>query len=284
MPRVTGAGKLWRRLRRGAGDVLDAAGALGPLHRLRRRWLAARSPMRRGGVLDGLPVPPARLRVMVDGNGSLRYFDYASALSRDVILRTLREDGVELASLGAILDFGCGCGRVARQWSALRGPELHGCDYNPELVAWCRDKLDFMEARVNGLEPPLPYAAERFDLVYAISVFTHLTTALTEAWLDELARVVQPGGRLLLTTHGTVHRPLMRPAARAAFDRGDPAVVRPRTPGTNACAAFHPRAYMEAQLASRFESVSFHGDGANRPFRQDVYLARAKPSTTLDGV
>ncbi|HKP89120.1 MAG TPA: class I SAM-dependent methyltransferase [Thermoleophilaceae bacterium] len=265
----------WRRVRRAAGNALDAAGLLGPFYRLRRRWVAARAPMRRGGEYAGLPMPPARLRVMVDSGGDPQRFHRVGALNRDTILRTLERAGTEIASLGSILDFGCGCGRVARHWANLDGPELHGCDYNPELVDWCRANLEFMEARVNGLEPPLPYESASFDLVYAISVLTHLTEPLATAWLDELARVVRPGGLLLVTTHGKLHRDGIPPRSRAAFDRGELVVARRRLPGTNACAAFHPRAYMEAQLASRFDSVAFYGDGANLPFHQDVYLARA---------
>ena len=43
--------------------------------------------------------------------------------------------------------------------------------------------------------------------------------------------------------------------------------------GTNSCAAFHPRSFVEERPAERFESVRFFGDGASRPFRQDVHVA-----------
>jgi SAM-dependent methyltransferase len=210
---------------------------------------------------------------MVDGHADPEIFVGGGAVTRDMIRGTLAAEGAELESFGSILDFGCGCGRVARYWAGLSGPELHGCDYNPQLVAWCRENLGFMETRVNGLGPPLPYEDDRFDLVYAISVFTHLTQELTLAWLDELTRVLRPGGTLLLTTHGLLHRERLPPGRHAAFDRGEPVVLRSRTPGMNACAAFHPRSYMEAQLAGRFDSVRFYGDGASLPVRQDVYVA-----------
>jgi SAM-dependent methyltransferase len=219
-------------------------------------------------------MPPARLRVMVDSNGDPNYFHAVGLRARNMILRTLEREGTELESFASILDFGCGCGRVARHWAGLRGPHLHGCDYNPELVAWCRESLGFMEARVNGLEPPLPYEDRRFELVYAISVLTHLTEELALAWLDELARVLRPGGRLLVTTHGAPHRHRLPPARRPAFDRGEPVVLRARSAGMNACAAFHPRSWMEAQLGARFDKVHFYGDGASRPFLQDVYVAQ----------
>jgi SAM-dependent methyltransferase len=270
-----------RRLRRRFGKVLDAAGLLGPFHRVRLRWTAARAPEPANGTWNGAPMPPARLRALVGRSADPGQFDAHGRVSVEMIARTLTKVEVDIASLDSILDFGCGCGRVARHLSALVGPELHGCDSNPALVAWCDENLDFMDARVNGPLPPLPYDNHRFDLVYAISVFTHLTAPLATLWLDELVRVLRPRGLLLLTTHGIVFRRLLSAAERGAFDRGELVVQRPRMAGTNACAAFHPRSYGEEWLAGRFESVRFFGDGANRPFRQDVYVAtraRSLPS------
>ena len=51
-------------------------------------------------------------------------------------------------------------------------------------------------------DSPLAYADDTFDLVYALSVFTHLTEDLCEAWMDELYRIVKPGGAAIVTTHG----------------------------------------------------------------------------------
>jgi hypothetical protein len=60
----------------------------------------------------------------------------------------------------------------------VQGPSLYGCDYDPKLVEWCLRNLPFMEAAVNDLEQPLRYEAEQFDLVYALSVFTHKSEPL----------------------------------------------------------------------------------------------------------
>jgi SAM-dependent methyltransferase len=259
------------------GNTLYAAG-LGPaVLRLRLR-LAALARDGWGTAPDGLPLPPARLRVLVDGGGDPARFAEDGRVAADAIVRALGVAGVELASLGPVLDFGCGCGRVARHWAALRGVELHGCDRNRELAEWCAENLGHVETRVNGPAPPLPYEDGRFGLVYAISVFTHLAEPEASAWLEELVRVLHPGGYLLLTTHGRLYEAELSASERAAFDRGEPVVQRPRMAGTNACSTFHPRAYMERRLARHFEAVRFLGDGASLPFIQDVYLAGPKPA------
>ena len=64
-----------------------------------------------------------------------------------------------------MLDFGCGCGRVMRWWKDLESTRLHGTDYNPYLVAWCRQNLPFAEFSVNGLEAGLDLPDGHFDLV-----------------------------------------------------------------------------------------------------------------------
>jgi hypothetical protein len=56
--------------------------------------------------------------------------------------------------MSAILDFGVGCGRVARHWNGLSA-EVHGCDYNPVLVEWCKANLPHLRAVTNRLDPPL---------------------------------------------------------------------------------------------------------------------------------
>ena len=60
----------------------------------------------------------------------------------------------------------------------------------------------FPSSAQNGQEPPLEYSAETFDLVYAISVFTHLPERYQLLWLEEFRRILRPGGVLVLTVYG----------------------------------------------------------------------------------
>jgi cyclopropane fatty-acyl-phospholipid synthase-like methyltransferase len=46
----------------------------------------------------------------------------------------LQENGTGIQDRAAILDFGCGCGRVIRHRREATGASLHGTDYNPHLV------------------------------------------------------------------------------------------------------------------------------------------------------
>ena len=100
-----------------------------------------------------------------------------------------------------ILDWGCGCGRIARYTARMAGVALTGCDIDLDNVNWCVAHLagSFVSTTVR---PPLPFADASFDLVYGVSVFTHMREPLQDAWLAELERVAAPGAVLLMTVHG----------------------------------------------------------------------------------
>jgi len=101
-----------------------------------------------------------------------------------------------------ILDFGCGCGRLARMFKG-HPHRITGCDVDPRHVSWIGENLDYMRAVRTAVHPPLPFERDEFDLVIGISVFTHMNELSQDGFLDELHRITAPGGRLLLTVHGS---------------------------------------------------------------------------------
>ena len=130
-----------------------------------------------------------------------------------LIREMLRRHGSPIGAMDAILDFGCGCGRVARHWAKLDGPDIHGADISRPSVRWCRRHLRFMHAYRCGLEPPLRFASGTFDFIYALSVLTHLPEHTGRRWLAELVRILKPGGVLLFTV---VRRAVPGPAQPSA--------------------------------------------------------------------
>lgn len=203
------------------------------------------SALFRSPAPDGLPLPPAKLMVLVGGSTNAPAFFAGGETTARVIDEMLQADGADVRRMKSLLDFGCGCGRVIRHWRPMSAQvALHGTDYNSALIGWCRRNLRFAQFAVNRLKPPLDYPDNAFDLVYAFSIFTHLPADLQEPWIRELVRVTAPGGYVFLTLHGDSFRQQLSPEELAAFDGGELVVRHAQMAGSNMCSAFHPADYI----------------------------------------
>ncbi|MEV4546739.1 class I SAM-dependent methyltransferase [Nonomuraea wenchangensis] len=105
----------------------------------------------------------------------------------------------EVAGL-RVLDAGCGAGAHAAELVA-RGADVTGVDLSAGLLALARERLgpDVPLLQADLSRPPLPFPGGAFDLVLSSLVMHYL-----EAWeptLREFARVLAPGGRVVLSTH-----------------------------------------------------------------------------------
>jgi SAM-dependent methyltransferase len=222
---------------------------------------------------DGLPLPPPILRVQVSGLARGEPFIIQSHRAAQAVLGGVRRTGRELEELDAVLDFGCGCGRVMRRWANMAGPTFYGSDYNPKFIAWCRENLPFARFEVNGLAPPLPFADGQFDLVYALSVFTHLTEPLQRQWIAELRRVIKPGGLILFSTRGDAWAWKLEPEERARYDTGEVVIRYGDVAGTNLCAAFHPWSYVHELIATAGFTLNSSVPVGLPDGAQDVHVA-----------
>ena len=164
------------------------------------------------------PPPPPHLQVRVAGKYAAGFFDSAAEGCRE-IEAALAPAGRVLRDFRTILDFGCGSGRAIRILHGLV-PEarLFGADIDTEAIEWARKHYSsYGDFSVAPHHPPTSYPDERFDFVFAISVFTHLPEDMQLEWLAELRRITRPGGLLVLTTHGEEHYGKLDEQARAVM-------------------------------------------------------------------
>ena len=257
--------------------ALGRLGLLAPAYRAYERAASLRGRGTRAAADDGLPVPPPALIVRVAGTPDVEWFVRGGRLAAGSIRAALWRQGRRIEELSAFLDFGCGCGRVTRNWLALRETDVFGSDMNDDAVEWCRRNLPFASFEHNGLAPPLVFDSEAFDLVYALSVFTHLPEELQLLWMRELERVLRPGGLLVLSTHGDRYVPRLKPEERERYAAGDVVVRWEDVAGTNLCTAFHPPAYVRERLAAAFEPLDFVAEGAKGNPHQDLHVFRRPP-------
>jgi SAM-dependent methyltransferase len=225
----------------------------------------------RNSAPDGLPMPPPTLIYLVTGQFDAEAFYNNGLVGADCIRDVLNRHGLDMSSFSNILDFGCGCGRVIRQWKGLIGSKLYGIDYNPVLIDWCRRNLPFADYSVNRAGIPLGLTDETFDFIYSISVFTHLTESGQRFWMDEIKRVLNPGGHLLFTVHGLSRLRELSPEQRQIFEAGSPVIVGSQYSGTNFCGTYHPEQYVRGVLCKDWHLVAFE-PGAAKDANQDIFL------------
>src|SRR6185437_6943953 len=153
-----------------------------------------------GRPIKARRIPPEALQIRVAGAAAGGFHHTGATVARQ-IAGILAANGRPLTGFRNVLDFGAGPGRVV---SCIRDlnptARLSASDIDPEPIAWAKEALgDIADFVVNPTEPPAPFADESFDLIYAMSVFTHLPESLQFAWLSDLRRMLKPGGVLLTT-------------------------------------------------------------------------------------
>jgi len=179
------------------------------------------------------------------------------------------------------LDFGCGIGRILRHAAEEASAEFWGCDIDAPSVEWLKQNLSPpLHVLHSGEWPPLELPDEHFDLIWAFSVFTHLT-APWSAWLVELHRLLKPDGRLIATVFGPGHTSfgteqvteeivgmnVLYPGA--SWDRGGPLIL-------------HSHWWLEEHWGRAFEILEFRsGDAAGKPplYGQGVVVLRKRPGS-----
>lgn len=112
----------------------------------------------------------------------------------------LERQGRPLLGMRSVLEFGAGFGRFTRHLAPLMPGRITASDVLPGTPEFLRDTFGvkaFASSRVPG-EIRFP---ERYDLVFVLSVFTHLPPKAWGDWLRTLEGALAPGGLLVFTVH-----------------------------------------------------------------------------------
>lgn len=155
---------------------------------------------------ETLPLPPddllRRVFAAIDdwSDPTQAYLDLGKETAEQIV-RLLPEDWFFAGK--RVLDFGSGAGRTLRHFAAeAEDAEFWGCDIHEASIAWLQENLcpPFHTVR-SPVDPPSGLEQDSFDLIYTVSVFTHLADN-SLAWLVELHRLLKPGGLLIATFMG----------------------------------------------------------------------------------
>jgi SAM-dependent methyltransferase len=174
-----------------------------------------------------------------------------------------------------ILDWGCGPGRIIRHLPALidNGCDYFGTDYNASSIDWCSRNIPGIAFSKNSLEAKLSFPDHYFDVIYGISVFTHLSEQLHHDWYRELYRVLKTEGIMFFTTQGDNFVLKLTPQELKHYNRNE-LIVRGNTrEGHRTYSAFHPPGYMtrlfeNMQILEHVETKAEKGKG----LPQDIWI------------
>jgi SAM-dependent methyltransferase len=160
-------------------------------------------------------VPDPSLQELWTGTSGVALASQSAAFYRKLCERFRRHGDRPLAD-ARVLDFGCGWGRLTRFLPRdVKPGRLYGCDPVQWILDVCRQcRVPATLVRSDFLPERLPFS-EPFDLVFAFSVFTHLSEAAHEWSLRALHGAMAPGAILVVTVRPPDYlrlSPLMRPA------------------------------------------------------------------------
>jgi SAM-dependent methyltransferase len=149
-------------------------------------------------ILPDLPSPELQANFTgSSGDTTLREGHAAYVLFK----RLYEKHAGPLSGAHAVLDFGCGWGRIQRFFlKEIPSERLWGADQCAEVIDVCRQTNRWCRFVVVPPRPPFDLPENDFDLIYCYSVFSHLPEDLQFELLREFRRLLRPGGLLLATT------------------------------------------------------------------------------------
>ncbi len=208
------------------------------------------------------PMTPPRGKIFV-GSGDFKA-QGATMLQQLIALAGLQPDH-------DVLDIGSGIGRAAAPLTQYLSPQgkYEGIDIVKEGVDWCnknisrrypnfrfthidlKNDLYNLSTAAEAHQFIFPYAENRFDVAFLFSVFTHMMPADTANYLQQIARVLKPGGACLATffiLNAESRQGMMQyNGLRFVHDFGHYALLDPKVKEANI--AFDTQ-WLEAQVAA----------------------------------
>jgi 2-polyprenyl-3-methyl-5-hydroxy-6-metoxy-1,4-benzoquinol methylase len=105
-----------------------------------------------------------------------------------------------------LLEFASGFGCITRHLKqTIPFCDVTACDIHPEAIRFIRDQLA-VDAVLSSNQPDDLSMDHRYDVVFALSFFSHMPNRSFNSWLRRLSTLVDRGGFLIFTTHGLVSK------------------------------------------------------------------------------
>ncbi|WAB91638.1 MULTISPECIES: class I SAM-dependent methyltransferase [Pseudomonas] len=253
--------------------------------------------------VDGLPGwPSSETQSIFVGASGEKALDEAFRF-----YEVIRDSVSSLSAETRVLDFGVGWGRIIRCfYKNVPEQNLHGVDVDPAILEEAKRtgvKGNLKQISNNGC---LPFSRSSMDVIYAFSVFSHLSEDSAKHWITELMRVLKPGGTLIFTSTNLAFLNLCRackekiedrnlyeeryanlfddPSAEmAAFQAGKHVFVGNGGKSATLDGSFYgwasmPETWLKNFLGNAVTSIEYRDDGS---FEQAVFIVKKAPKKSF---
>ena len=126
--------------------------------------------------------------------------EYFTSMVGNGLIRMLR---AQRMLKGDVLDYGCGAGHLLNLMNKEPEGDYYGLDFSPDSIEATR-KRNENNRRIKELlwieKLPSDFKNNQFDSITFIETIEHLQDNTLHATLDELYRILRPGGKILITT------------------------------------------------------------------------------------
>ena len=231
----------------------------------------------------GFHVPPKSLAFDAYATPDWEYYHRSGTHYAEFLKEVMRKHTSDSEAV-AVMEWGCGPGRVIRHFPGLVSADATVCgsDYNPNSIAWCREHIEGVSFSTNELRPPLAHEDGSFSFVYAISVFTHLSEDSCLEWMDEISRILRPGGVFFFTTHSEASADYLLPEERAIYETHGCCSRDKVKEGKKMFGSWHHPSYIKETLMKDWELLDhITGDDFRYLHRQDAWVARKAGATRV---
>ena len=183
-----------------------------------------------------------------------------------------------------ILDWGCGVSCIAPGIATLSGSaHVFACDINARMIHFNERNYKGVSYSTISYLPPTGYSNNFFDLIYSLSVFTHIEEPVQKEWIKEISRILKPGGIFFFSTHGKnfrsklTKRELKELQLRGAYTKAF------KRKGHRMMTTYNTAEAFRNCLHPFFEVLRFY-DGHDHPEAaggQDLWIVRKKVNSSL---
>jgi hypothetical protein len=132
---------------------------------------------------------------------AIRYYFWDGGRSAGMLASILAALSVPKSPRIKLLEFASGYGCVTRHIKKNPDYDVVSCDIHPQAVDFLASRIKVKA--VQSVDAPEEFSPDdRFDVVFALSFFSHMPKGSFGRWLNALYKSLTVPGHLIFTTHG----------------------------------------------------------------------------------